>query len=88
MARERLNAKGGVERFYFVSYVVSAEGTPQKIDNGVIGMMHAVESLSDIRAMERYIIDRSKALTQFGGQILGDAGIQVRIIDYKQIRKE
>lgn len=89
MARSRMRqTQKPEEHFYFVSYVVSAEGAPQRIDNGVIGMLHSVETLSDIRAMEKYIKERSKALTVHGGQIIGDAGVQVRVIDYKRIRRE
>jgi hypothetical protein len=88
VARTKTREVPPEEHFYFVSYVASAEGAPQRIDNGVLGLPYPVETLSNIREMEHIIKERTRALSSQGGQILGDAGVQVRIIDYKRIRRE
>lgn len=88
VARTRTKEATTEEHFYFISYVVSAEGAPQRIDNGVVGYPKAIDTIGDIRAIEAIVKERSKALTSHGGQIIGDAGIQVRVVDYKRIRRE
>lgn len=87
MARSRIQQTIREEHFYFISYVTYAEGAPQRIENGVIGYPKEIDTLSDIRALEAIIKERSTAITAGGGQIIGDAGIQIRVIDYKRIRR-
>jgi hypothetical protein len=88
VGRPRTQIEKREEHFYFISYVTSGEGAPQRIENGVIGYPKEIDCLSDIRRLETIIKERSTAITAGGGQIIGDAGIQIRVIDYKRIRRE